>query len=265
MGEYGGVRIETPGDLRDYLQQRGEQPFRIAYRDRGLSHTSLEEAARALDGVFDMLRTRRDIWLGFEEASKFMAPTSREPRVDWFLQYGRHSGINVMLVARRPVELSRLATAQSDVIVSFAQHEPRDIAWVRGVGGQEAADRIAALGQYDWDYILRGNAEVEAALDALCEGGENDGLVADPASNGDDGGGSGSGLVVPQESEGSAGGGNLDPGTGLSGEPATERADPNGGDSPNDPVPAKAGRQVGGSGSSRARGARTSRKLKRSK
>lgn len=172
MGEYGGVVIEDPHSLAEYLEANKRKPyFRIAYRDNGQNETIKPET------VLKMLANLRDTWLCLEEASKYGEAGNsnrmiREAR--WFVQYGRHYGISVLLVARRPQEIDRMATANADTVVSFVQQEPRDLDYVRQLGGEDAARRIASLGQYEWDYVVDQHAEIRAVLDSISKkGGSN--------------------------------------------------------------------------------------------
>jgi len=162
QSEYGGLVVNDPFAVADYLNARGtDLPFRIAYRETG------DDGGTEPGDLFKMLQACRNMWLAVEEASKYMGPTQGSPQLNWFFQYGRHHAISVLCVARRPSELGRIATAQADVIVTFRQHEPRDLEWIRAVGGAECAERVAALGDHEWTYIVRAHPEIEAALDSL--------------------------------------------------------------------------------------------------
>lgn len=168
IGEYGGVLIEDPWSLSDYLERAKHlERFRVAYRDTGNHSISPEQ-------IFKMLQSLRDSWLCLEEASKWMGPsntTSEELR--WFLQYGRHNRVSVLLVARRPQELDRMGTAQADTVISFRQQEPRDLEYISKMGGPEAAQRVENLGEYEYDYVLDTHPEIREILDSISEGTSN--------------------------------------------------------------------------------------------
>lgn len=52
-----------------------------------------------------------------------------QPVRDMFLR-GRHFALSVLCATQRPRQMHRIATAQSDVICVFRQHEPRDISYL---------------------------------------------------------------------------------------------------------------------------------------
>ncbi len=227
-GEYGGVQITDPWALSAYLNERnntgadrglpvgkwdGNASFRIAYRDKG-------EHAIPLPQVFEMLQKCKQSWIAFEESSQWV----NVPQLNWFLQYGRHNEISVLLVARRPKqEVGPMGRAQSDVIVSFRQQELADLEWIAAVSDQETADRIAALPAcicvetgaafdpacegHQWEYVLRGHAGIEAILEDLSEPtsepeGEAVELAPDHSDDVDGGGVPGTLVDSPEEPEG---------------------------------------------------------------
>lgn len=173
IGEYGGVVIHDPESLADYLERAKHLPrFRVSYRDKGL-HPFTPEA------IFRMLHSLRDCWLVLEEADKWFGPNRQSDAVKWFLKYGRHHRISVLLVTRRAAEQGPMGTSQADTIVSFQMHEPRDLDWIASVGGRAVADEVDALGQYEWTYVLDTSTDLRAALDAI-SGGSDDGPAPEP-------------------------------------------------------------------------------------
>lgn len=82
-----------------------------------------------------------------EETSFYCSPSYLPPELAKFVRYGRHREISQIYVSRRPAEIHRDLTAQSDLIVSFTQHEPADVEYLRKVMGPEA-DRLPALPKY---------------------------------------------------------------------------------------------------------------------
>ncbi len=196
MAEYGGAVITNPHDLETYLRERGiDKPFRIAYRDDGRAGVEMAD-------VFTMLHDVPDMVLVLEEASKYMGPTIKEASVDWFFQYGRHNRQSIIAVARRPSELSRMATSQADIIVSFQQQEPRDVEYITKLAGSEIAEKIRNLGPHEWDYVINEHEEFAALLDSMSEEASSDGLAdgSDSDSKDDSGAvGSNSGVAVAEE------------------------------------------------------------------
>lgn len=199
MAEYPGVIIRDPWSLREYLKARGSGGFHVSYRDDG-------ESRNVKPGdVFHMLQALRNVTLFWEEASKWLNTKNTSlDQVLWFLQYGRHHSISNVLVARRPSELDRMATAQADVIISFRQHEPRDLEYIRAIGGQAAADEVAGLGPFEWAYVMKEHAELVALLDSVSEetgGNDDDGVGATDSGEAGDGIG-GAGARDPESAVG---------------------------------------------------------------
>lgn len=73
-----------------------------------------------------------------EETSLYARPTYLPDAIGRLVRYGRHREIDQIYMARRPSEVHRDLTAQSDIIVSFRQQEPRDIKYLRDFMGPEA-------------------------------------------------------------------------------------------------------------------------------
>lgn len=211
MGEYGGVVIDNPEDLREYIAARGSGRFRVAYRDNGRSGVPLSD-------VFVMLHDVHDVTICIEEASKYLGPTGADPEVEWFFQYGRHNRQSIIAVARRPQELSRMATSQADVVVSFQQKEPRDMQYLRDLAGSEVAERIRNLDRdaYEFDYVIAEHDEIVATINALSEGDDNglvDGRMGDSGSPGENDSVGGGVADVVEVGQGSVGAGETDDGT----------------------------------------------------
>lgn len=164
LGEYGGVIINDPESLARYLEDNKHQPyFRVSYRDKGMHKYTMDQ-------VFTMLHALRDATLCLEEADKWFGPNRMADAVKWFPKYGRHNRVSLVLVTRRAAEQGPAGTSQADTIVCFKMHEPRDLEWVQGVGGQDAAREVEALGQYEYAYVLDTHDEIRATLDRISGG-----------------------------------------------------------------------------------------------
>jgi len=235
LSEYDGCVIQEPEALCDYINERGDGPFRIAYRDRGLD-------GREMSVKFQMLQSMRNAWLCVEEAGMWVGPTQPDPEVTWFVNYGRHNALSSIWVARRPTEIHRNVTANADVILSFQQHEPRDLAYIREIGGNEAAERIEALGPHEFDYVLAENDEVVQLLEEMSD----DAGGSDATSRDVDGARGADSARLPGEerageSDGSASGGAGATGSGPGGDDGANGSD--GGEGPEPPgAPGRAGK-----------------------
>jgi len=111
-----------------------------------------------------------------EETSFYCSPSYLPPELSTLIRYGRHREIDQFYVARRPSEIHRDLTANSDLVVSFHQHEPRDVAYLRAIGGPQA-EAVRALPKYRvlaWGDLERAPLAVISRLDTA--------LVAGPVS-----------------------------------------------------------------------------------
>lgn len=141
LGEYSEWAHPVVGlsDTFDSLVKFHERPsFRLAVR---------------LDDIEDYFIVMRlayeipDMLLLVEEASFFCSPYNLPPELSQLIRYARHRRISQLYVSRRPAELSRDLTAQSDCIVTFRQHEPRDLAYLAQVAGEDVS-RVRTLPAY---------------------------------------------------------------------------------------------------------------------
>lgn len=143
LGEYGAnVKAQVVTGFRPALdalvEASGERRFRLSLRieDEDL-------AMRILPVAWEL----SDYLLVVEEASAYCSPTQIPPELARMVRFGRHQRISQLYVAQRPSMLHRHITSQSDLIISFRQHEPIDVRYLRMTAG-EAADAVQTLPDY---------------------------------------------------------------------------------------------------------------------
>jgi hypothetical protein len=85
-----------------------------------------------------------------EEADLRCSPQYMVPALDKLIRYGRHWGVSIVALARRPAEISRHLTAQADTIVSFQTVEPRDLDFFRARCSDAFAELLPRLEPYAW-------------------------------------------------------------------------------------------------------------------
>lgn len=167
MGEFGGVVIEEPHSLVAWLNRNRQLArWRLSYRDRGFSDVPPAD-------VFKALQSLRDCWLALDEASLWRFV----PQAEWFFAFGRHNNISVAATVQRAHQIGPVMRSQVDVIVSFRQSEPRDLAWISEVAGEDKAREVSELGEFEWTYVVCEHEEIQATLDRISEdegGGETD-------------------------------------------------------------------------------------------
>lgn len=68
-----------------------------------------------------------------------------EQPVQNIIAMGRHFRVSILGAARRPREVSRFLTSQSDAILAFRQHEPRDTKYLGEVMRSDVPDYLRQL------------------------------------------------------------------------------------------------------------------------
>lgn len=107
--------------------------------DEAMSHLVAQEKASAfslsirlseLEDYLDVLELAyelTDTLVVLEEASFLCSASNFPPELSKLVRYGRHRRISQLYISRRPAEVARDVTAQSDLLVTFRQREPRDL------------------------------------------------------------------------------------------------------------------------------------------
>lgn len=83
-----------------------------------------------------------------EETSLYCSPAHLPNEIARLVRYGRHRSISQFYVSQRPAGVHRDLTSQADLIVSFRQREPRDLAYMRLLVG-ESADQLPYLQPFE--------------------------------------------------------------------------------------------------------------------
>lgn len=132
MGQYqatkGDLAVTFNDGLALLVKTDERKTFRISIR--------LDETDDYLD-ILNVCYHVPNSLLVIEEASFFCSPFVLPTELSRLIRYGRHRDISMIFISRRPSELHRDVTAQSDVVVSFAQSEPRDIAYLKAYAGKD--------------------------------------------------------------------------------------------------------------------------------
>lgn len=92
-----------------------------------------------------------------DEADLFCTPYNINDDLNRIIKYGRHWSQNIVYAARRPAEVNRNLTAQSDCLVSFKQTEPRDIASLKRSYAQ--ADELSDLDETKYEFMILGRCD----------------------------------------------------------------------------------------------------------
>lgn len=100
-----------------------------------------------------------------EEADLIARPGQEPPVFQDLVARGRHAGIELVAVSRRPAEVSRLITSQAEYFYVFRTQEPRDVVYLRGYIGEAAAGAAQQLSAFRY-VAWRGGEWSEIALPA---------------------------------------------------------------------------------------------------
>lgn len=109
------------------------------------------------DETMDLLAvafTIPNILIVIDECSLYCDPHSLPEDIARLIRYGRKKEIDLIFIARRPSEIHRELTAQSDLVVTFRQMEPIDITYLRARAGKEA-EEVQRLPQ--WKVFIIGD------------------------------------------------------------------------------------------------------------
>jgi DNA helicase HerA-like ATPase len=130
MGEYENeIIVGLEAGVRRIVQASREREFRISLRT-----DSVEQDLQ----LMKVAGTLSSFLIVVEETSKYVSAYGMPEPIENMIRYGRHRDISQIYMARRPSEINRDLTANADVIVTFREQEPRDVAYLRGFMGAQA-------------------------------------------------------------------------------------------------------------------------------
>jgi DNA segregation ATPase FtsK/SpoIIIE-like protein len=144
-------------DLMDYLTLNAHKNFRVIF-----DPADPEEVIELKNGekltIFDfvckvILDSLTNITFCIEEIANFVEGGKAPVYLRKIARYGRHSAINIYATTQRPADVPPVLRAQITKFITFKQHEPRDIEWIRQIIGQEA-ETLSSLEQFKWPSPL---------------------------------------------------------------------------------------------------------------
>lgn len=178
FGEHDALALAY-NDLVDFLDYAESlDRFRV-----GLAEAGHEEDFCALALVIgrrlQQEQPPRPLLVLLEEADLIARPGQESPVFQDLVARGRHEGIELVCVSRRPAEVSRLITSQAEFFYCFRTQEPRDVTYLRGYIGEAAAAAVQQLPPFRY-VAWTGGQWQEQAL------GAPRGALAGTASGGGD-------------------------------------------------------------------------------
>ena len=119
------------------VQHENSKRFRISCRC-----LAVEDNLRLIGLCYHL----HDCWIVIDETSMYASPTSVPDEISRLVRFGRHRRLSLVFIARRASEIPRDITANSDLLITFRQHEPRDIQYLKAIHSD--ADRCLHLPDY---------------------------------------------------------------------------------------------------------------------
>tara|TARA_Y100000310_G_scaffold330469_1_gene402161 strand:+ start:621 stop:1268 length:648 start_codon:yes stop_codon:yes gene_type:complete len=148
LNEYeNGTIIYTSKDFVDFIKQHGNKNFRIILKE-------LDD--EKINDYFYLIKELRNVSVVAEEVDFYYPATNPNVNFVELVKYGRHYGINIIGITRRPFECSNFLRSQADLIVSFRQHEPRDIEWLM----KRSPDFEKVSDLPDYEFIATGETDL---------------------------------------------------------------------------------------------------------
>jgi len=141
------------GESEKFLQvwgwyERQGKPYRLVYRPADIFDP------REFERLCRLAYAAGDIAVVCEEIMTYCKAGQIGPAFKTLLTAGATRGVNCYLLTQRPFNIPREVTSQSRRAILFATHEKTDCDYVKATFGENAANAMASLQQYqyvDWD------------------------------------------------------------------------------------------------------------------
>jgi AAA+ ATPase superfamily predicted ATPase len=145
--------IRNIKDLLEYLSTNHRKAFRIVFDPEDPDQKIILETGETLT-IFELTckviyEALSDVAFGVEEIASYVYPGYAPPYLRKIVRFGRHSSISIYATTQRPPEIPPVIRAQITKFISFRQHEPRDIEWIRQIIGDEAS-KLKNLKRFTW-------------------------------------------------------------------------------------------------------------------
>ena len=98
--------------------------------------------------VCEAVKASSNIIFAVDEIDLHTNPNMLPEPFEYLVSIGRHRGISVWVISRRPYLIHSLIRSQASTVITFNQTEPRDIEWLKQVIGEQV-NRLPSLKQYE--------------------------------------------------------------------------------------------------------------------
>lgn len=104
-----------------------------------------------------------NICLIIEEVDTYATTQAMPFELKKLLKLGRHFGVSMVMISRRPAEINRLITSQAQRFVCFRTIEPNDIRYLISIIGESAKElpAIPMLHYLDWRHGVIEKGEIQ--------------------------------------------------------------------------------------------------------
>lgn len=147
MAEHGGGRrvVRTPLELVSAVKAR---TFNLAVQ--------FSDELEGFDWACRTAYAAGDLMFVVDEVDFYIKAGFAPKPFSKLVRYGRHKGVAMMCISRRPPDLWRNLTANTDNIYSFFMHEPRDLKYLADFMGDENAQKLKTLGKLEYMHYRNG-------------------------------------------------------------------------------------------------------------
>lgn len=150
--------FNQPGELREFLRSRLDQPFRVLYQPSVAPPLSLEDRDQAsglkkhFAAVTQIVIACGSMIYAIDEVDRFTNANYAPPGLDYLINQGRHVQVSLVCTSRRPAQIPRELTSQAHLFFVFKNTEPGDLDYLKSYLGREAIERLPAL--HDYHFLL---------------------------------------------------------------------------------------------------------------
>lgn len=163
LGEYhADRRLYNIDELIQFFIDDEKDPelFRIAYDS--VDDGDISTFCRAV-------LARGNMYLIIEEIDLFCQPLRTDQHLKRLIKYGRHYGVQIIGVSRKPSEVSRDFTSNATRFITFLNREPLTIKYFRSIFGDHALEipKLQKFHYLDVDFSKgEGTFDVKKPIDA---------------------------------------------------------------------------------------------------
>lgn len=102
--------------------------------------------------ILDVITDFRDITLVIDEVDKFAEPNSIHPSLKELYNTARHYEIDLIAASRRPNQVNRIITSQTDLFIIFHTHEPNDLVYYKNFISRQVIEPVKSLGRFEYHW-----------------------------------------------------------------------------------------------------------------